>query len=202
MLDGFFPTNMQFFSSEDAFLLHFFCFIDGLEWCGLLWCFTQLFGLVSKWCNANFSKFVVEKKNLTYIFAGLRVRTYSANFIFAGIAWKQGKREEKRREEKRREEKRREEKRRERREGRRGRGPLEAQRWCQPIKLISQVPLNEATASKRAGSISFHSLFSLFPSSWMHVRLIEGSWQTGVKEGSWWGSPLRTPTAPPEPQVV
>ncbi len=41
--------------------------IDGLEWCGLLWCFYQLFGLsfwrhpftakhplVSKWCNATF----------------------------------------------------------------------------------------------------------------------------------------------------
>ncbi len=40
---------------------------DGLEWCGLLWCFYQLFGLsfwrhpftpedplVSKWCNATF----------------------------------------------------------------------------------------------------------------------------------------------------
>ncbi len=41
--------------------------IDGLEWCGLLWCFYQLFALsfwrhpftaeepfVSKWCNATF----------------------------------------------------------------------------------------------------------------------------------------------------
>ncbi len=61
--------------------------------------------------------------------------------IFAGIAWKQGRREEKRR------------------AGLGGRGPLEAQRWCQPIKLISQVPLTKPLASKRAGSISFHSFF-------------------------------------------
>ncbi len=49
-----------------GFLLHKML-IDGLEWCVLLWCFYQLFGLsfwrhpftaedplVSKWCNATF----------------------------------------------------------------------------------------------------------------------------------------------------
>ncbi len=52
-----FLTNMQLFKM----------LIDGLEWCRLLWCFYQLFGLsfwrhpftaehplMSKWCNAQF----------------------------------------------------------------------------------------------------------------------------------------------------
>ncbi len=43
--------------------------IDGLEWCGLLWCFYQLFGrhpftpLVNKWwCNATFLKICSDKE--------------------------------------------------------------------------------------------------------------------------------------------
>ncbi len=53
---------------------------DGLEWCGLLWCFYQLFGLsfwrhpftaehplMSKWCNATFLQ-ISWKNKLIYIF--------------------------------------------------------------------------------------------------------------------------------------
>ncbi len=53
----------------EPFITHYSgTLIDGLEWCGLLWCFYQLFGLsywrhpftaqdplVSKWCNAKSS---------------------------------------------------------------------------------------------------------------------------------------------------
>ncbi len=58
--------NYWFVSLKHSFLFHK-TLIDGLEWCGLLWCFYQLFGLsfwwhpftaedplVSKWCNATF----------------------------------------------------------------------------------------------------------------------------------------------------
>ncbi len=54
------------FLQTHSFLLHK-TLIDGLEWCGLLWCFYQLFGLsfwrhpftaedslVKTWCNAKF----------------------------------------------------------------------------------------------------------------------------------------------------
>ncbi len=54
-----FLKNVQLFTSQDV--------TDGLEWCGLLWCFYQLFGLSfwrhpftaedplrSKWCNDTF----------------------------------------------------------------------------------------------------------------------------------------------------
>ncbi len=66
--------------------------IDGLEWCGLLWCFYQLFvlsswrhpftaedPLLSKWCNATFLQicFDEETNKLIYILDGLRTSTFS-----------------------------------------------------------------------------------------------------------------------------
>ncbi len=61
---------------------------DGLEWCGLLWCFYQLFGLsfwrhpftaedplVSKWCNATFLQ-IWWRNKLIYILYGLMVRSF------------------------------------------------------------------------------------------------------------------------------
>ncbi len=67
---------------------------DGLEWCGLLWCFYQLFGLsfwrhpftaedplLSKWCNATFLQ-IWWRNKLIYILDCLRVSTFSANVIF------------------------------------------------------------------------------------------------------------------------
>ncbi len=58
--------------------------IDGLEWCGLLWWFYQLFGLsfwrhpftaehplVSKWCNVTFLQIWCRNK-LIYILGGPR----------------------------------------------------------------------------------------------------------------------------------
>ncbi len=58
---------------------------DGLEWCGLLWCFYQLFGLsfwrhpftaedplLSKWCNATFILFWWRNK-LVYIWGRVHV---------------------------------------------------------------------------------------------------------------------------------
>ncbi len=67
---------------------------DGLEWCGLLWCFYQLFGLwfwrhpftaehplVSKWCNVTFLQIWCRNK-LIYILGGPRVRKYSAKFNY------------------------------------------------------------------------------------------------------------------------
>ncbi len=67
---------------------------DGLECCGLLWCFYQLFGLsfwrhpftaehslLSKRCSATFLQTWWRNK-LIYILDGLRVRTFSANFTF------------------------------------------------------------------------------------------------------------------------
>ncbi len=65
---------------------------DGLEGCGLLWCFYQLFGLpfgrhpftaedqlVSKWYNAEFLQICSQ---LIYILDGLIVTTFAANFHF------------------------------------------------------------------------------------------------------------------------
>ncbi len=67
---------------------------DGLEWCGLLWCFYQLFGLsfwrhpftaedplVSNWCNATFLQ-IWWRNKLIYIFDGLRTSKFSAYVQF------------------------------------------------------------------------------------------------------------------------
>ncbi len=67
---------------------------DGLEWCGLLWCFYQLFGLsfwrhpftaehplVRHWCSATFLQ-IWWRNKLIYILDGLRVRTFSEAFHF------------------------------------------------------------------------------------------------------------------------
>ncbi len=67
---------------------------DGLEWCGLLWCFYQLFGLsfwrhpftaehplLRKWCNATFRQ--IWWKIKLYILDDLRVNKLSANVIFS-----------------------------------------------------------------------------------------------------------------------
>ncbi len=67
---------------------------DGLEWCGLLWCFYQLFGLsfwrhpftaedllVRQWCNATFLQ-IWWRNKLLYIADDLRVGTFLANFHF------------------------------------------------------------------------------------------------------------------------
>ncbi len=68
--------------------------IVGLEWCGLLWCLYQLFGLsfwrhpftaehplLSKWCNATFLQ-IWWRNKFIYILDGLRVSTFSANTFF------------------------------------------------------------------------------------------------------------------------
>ncbi len=65
---------------------------DGLERCGLLWCFYQLFWLsfwrhpftaedqlLSKWCNAKFLQ-IWWRNKLIYILGGLRVSTFSSTF--------------------------------------------------------------------------------------------------------------------------
>ncbi len=67
---------------------------DGLEWCGLLWCFYQLFGLsfwrhpftaehplLRHWCRDTFLQ-TWWRKTLVYISDGLRVSTFSANVHF------------------------------------------------------------------------------------------------------------------------
>ncbi len=67
---------------------------DGLEWCGLLWCFYQLFGLsfwrhpftaedplLSKWWNATFLK-IWWRNKIIYFLNGLRLSTFSLNFHF------------------------------------------------------------------------------------------------------------------------
>ncbi len=68
---------------------------DGLEWCGLLWYFYQLFGLsfwwhpftaddplVSKWRDAiQFFKYFWWRNKLFYILNGLRVSTLLATFL-------------------------------------------------------------------------------------------------------------------------
>ncbi len=68
--DSFFSWKQQF-EGKTSWWICFFCLLmmstDELEWCGLLWCFYQLFGLsfwrhpftaedplVSKWWNATF----------------------------------------------------------------------------------------------------------------------------------------------------
>ncbi len=73
-------TNMQLFAS----------LTDGLEWCGLLWCFYQLSGLsfwrhpftaehplVSKWWNATFLQ-IFQMKKQTH----LHLRCKCSHFIF------------------------------------------------------------------------------------------------------------------------
>ncbi len=69
---------------------------DELEWCGLLWCFSQLFGLsfwrhpfttkdllvVSKWCNAKFLQIYSNQEKPICILEGLRASTFSANWHF------------------------------------------------------------------------------------------------------------------------
>ncbi len=70
--------------------------IDGMERCGLLWCFYQLFGLsfwrhpftaedplVTKWFYATFLQICFWWRNkLMFILDGLRVSTFSATFNF------------------------------------------------------------------------------------------------------------------------
>ncbi len=72
-----------------------FCLIDGLEWCGLLWCFFQLFGLsfwrhpftaedplVSKWFNATFIQ-IWWRNKLIYFSNGLTVNILFDIFSFS-----------------------------------------------------------------------------------------------------------------------
>ncbi len=67
---------------------------DGLEWCGLLWCFYQLFGLsfwrhpftaehplLRHWWNAKFLQ-IWWRNKLIYILNGLRGRTFVSSFHF------------------------------------------------------------------------------------------------------------------------
>ncbi len=85
-----FLTNMQLLSSQD---INWWTEVVWIT-CGLLWCFYQLFGLsfwrhpftaedplVSKWWNARFLQ-IWWRNKLIYILDGLRVRTFSANFLF------------------------------------------------------------------------------------------------------------------------
>ncbi len=72
--------------------------IDVLEWCGLLWCFYQLFGLsfwrhpftaedplVSKWSNATFLQICSdEETNSMLILDGLRVKVHFQQFFNFG----------------------------------------------------------------------------------------------------------------------
>ncbi len=80
-----FLTNVQRLASQDI------NWWIGLEWCGLLWCFYQLFGLsfwrhpftaehplVSKWCNATFLQ-IWWRNKLIYI---LRMSTFSDHLCF------------------------------------------------------------------------------------------------------------------------
>ncbi len=80
MMD-FFLTNMQLFTTQDVNLL-----TDGLEWCGLLWCFYQLFEisfwrhpftaedtLMSKWCNAKFLQMCSDAETNSSIYWMTRV---------------------------------------------------------------------------------------------------------------------------------
>ncbi len=81
-----FLTNIQLLTSQDI--------TDGLDWCELLWCFYQLFGLsfwrhpftaedplVSKWSNATFSK-SDEETNSFSILDILRASTFLENYHF------------------------------------------------------------------------------------------------------------------------
>ncbi len=67
--------------------------LSGVDYCG----FYQLFGLsfwrhpftaedplVSKWWNAKFLKISSDEEKNIYILDGLRVGTFSANFLFLG----------------------------------------------------------------------------------------------------------------------
>ncbi len=67
---------------------------NGLEWCGLLWCFYQLFGLsfwrhpftaehplLRQWCNATFLQ-IWWRNKLIYILDGLRMSYFQQIFIF------------------------------------------------------------------------------------------------------------------------
>ncbi len=71
---------------------------DGLEWCGLLWCFYQLFGLsfwrhpftaehplMSEWCSDTFLQ-IWWRNKLIYILDGLKVSIFSANYHFRSTA--------------------------------------------------------------------------------------------------------------------
>ncbi len=66
--DGFVPYKLLLFISDKTL-------IDGLEWCGLLWCFISCLDsffwrhpftaedpLVSKWCNATFLQICYDEK--------------------------------------------------------------------------------------------------------------------------------------------
>ncbi len=86
-----FLTNMQLFTLQEI------NWWTGVVWitCGLLWYFSQLFGLsfwwhpftaddplVSKWRNAiRFSKFFRWRNKLFYILNGLRVSQFLATFL-------------------------------------------------------------------------------------------------------------------------
>ncbi len=83
IMDSYFGNSSQLYLMDLFVQTHIFCLLkmltDGLEWCGLLWCFYQLFGLsfwrhpfttedplVSKWCNVTFLQ-IWWKNKLTYI---------------------------------------------------------------------------------------------------------------------------------------
>ncbi len=83
-----------FLRETQHFTSHAVNWWTGLEWCGLLWCFYQLFGLsfwrhpftaedplVSKWCNAQFPQFSSDEETNSWMAWG-RVSTFSANFQF------------------------------------------------------------------------------------------------------------------------
>ncbi len=91
--------KLKCFNDELFLLTNSFCLlkmlIDGLEWCGLLVDYCDVFiscldsysdgthshSLVSKWCNATFLQ-IWWRIKLIYILDGLRVRTFPANFQF------------------------------------------------------------------------------------------------------------------------
>ncbi len=88
-------TDIFFFftSTNIDYGLVFWTLTDGLESCGLLWCFYQLLNiltapftpedpLVSKWCNAKFLHPFWWRNKFIYISDGLRVSTFSGNFHF------------------------------------------------------------------------------------------------------------------------
>ncbi len=92
IMDSHFIRKQRVEVLMDLFLICSFCLLqmltDGLECCGLLSCFYQLFGLsfwrhpftvehplLSKWCNATFLQIWWSSK-LIYILDGLRMSTF------------------------------------------------------------------------------------------------------------------------------
>ncbi len=86
------------FSYKHSFWLHTML-TDGLEWCGLLWCFYQLFGLsfwrhpftaedplVSSWWNATNLQ-IWWRNKLIYILNSQRVLWVHSAYLHFCIAW-------------------------------------------------------------------------------------------------------------------